>query len=283
MYVVDYFQDGVSVISYELNEDLSLNSVRFINSMRIEQLEGGGYTYSSEAIRFEDGVVDSALVRQTSLYESSVYFGSYEFFNRNYFDGYDFNGGGGDLKYRQPLTTVDEDAGVVSYEWNNDTGYFSYNINGFDVQVNVSIASQSEFTSFAYSSVFASQSQSNDIDTQSIVAEYQDFSLASVDDLIDLSVMNIFSGEGSPKLDNDDNDTADFNSIYGEIAFYEQSLDPLKINVATSKVLYEEIYVVRSTSEDFITTRLETYDSQVDPITGAVCLLILFVKVTHIE
>ena len=136
--------------------------------------------------------------------------------------------------------------------------------------MNVSIASQSEFTSFAYSSVFASQSQSNDIDTQSIVAEYQDFSLASVDDLIDLSVMNIFSGEGSPKLDNDDNDTADFNSIYGEIAFYEQSLDPLKINVATSEVLNEEIYVVRSTSEDYITTRLETYDSQVDPITGAV-------------
>ena len=144
--------------------------------------------------------------------------------------------------------------------------------------MNVSIASQSEFTSFAYSTLFESQSQSNDIDTQSIVAEYQDFSLASVDDLIDLSVMNIFSGEGSPKLDNDDNDTADFNSIYGEIAFYEQSLDPLKINVATSRVLNEEIYVVRSTSEDYVKTRSEIYASQVDPYLVPFRLLILFVK-----
>ena len=67
-----------------------------------------------------------------------------------------------------------------------------------------------------------------------------------------------------------DNDTADWNSLYGNIAIFEQSVDPLKINVATSKVLNEEIYVVRSTSEDYITTRFETYDSQVDPITGAV-------------
>ena len=67
LYVVDYFQEGVSVIGYELNEDLSLNSVRFINSMRIEQLEGGGYTYSSEAIRFKDGVVDSDWLADKSL------------------------------------------------------------------------------------------------------------------------------------------------------------------------------------------------------------------------